>query len=66
VKVPSCGNTECGDMTCILCPGQDPNDLPPGCNGDQVCPPGQVECAMDGSCAEGFYCSSGCCVGIIL
>lgn len=64
-KVPSCGNTECGGQTCILCPGQDPSTLPPGCNGDQVCNPGQQECATSSMCPSGQYCAVGCCIEAI-
>jgi hypothetical protein len=67
-KVPSCGNSECGGDTCILCPGQTPDDLPPGCNGMTSCPTGSSSCAGGMACPSGTYCdaSSQCCVGIIL
>lgn len=67
-KVTSCGNTMCGGSTCILCPGQDPNDLPPECNGMSECPTGQTSCAMGEACPAQTYCDqgSGCCVGVIL
>jgi hypothetical protein len=65
-KVTSCGNTECGGQTCILCPGQDPNDLPPECNGMTACPEGQQSCAMGEACPANTFCaSSGCCVGAL-
>jgi hypothetical protein len=64
-KVPSCGNTQCGGSTCILCPGQDPSTLPAGCNGDAQCAPGQQECGTDATCGTGFYCAAGCCVEAI-
>ena len=63
-KITSCGNTECGGSTCILCPGQ--TTLPPECSGGQQCPDGQMLCAADGSCPAGTYCSNGCCIGTIL
>jgi hypothetical protein len=66
VKNPDCGSTECGGATCILCPGQDPSTLPSSCGGNSTCPSGYQECAADGTCPGGTYCSSGCCVGIIL
>ena len=67
-KVPSCGNTSCGGETCILCPGQSPDDLPPGCNGMTSCPTGTMSCAGGEPCPSGTYCdaSSQCCIGIIL
>lgn len=64
-KVPSCGNTQCGGSTCILCPGQDPSTLPAGCNGDSQCAPGQQECSGTAACGAGFYCAAGCCVTVI-
>lgn len=61
----TCGNEECGGDTCILCPGQDPDTLPMECTG-QACPDGIMPCEADGSCPQGQYCSTGCCIGIIL
>jgi hypothetical protein len=82
VKNMDCGAPECAydGVSCTPCPGQcnDANmngtfdagecnpALPTSCNGTSTCPDGYVECGADGSCAEGTYCSSGCCVGIIL
>jgi hypothetical protein len=60
-----CGTTECGGQTCVLCPGQDPSTLPAECSG-ATCPTGIMACAADGTCPEGTYCSTGCCIGIIL
>lgn len=60
-----CGNEECGGATCILCPGQDPSTLPTSCNGS-TCPMGITECMADGSCPAGTWCSTGCCIGMIL
>jgi hypothetical protein len=60
----TCGSAECGGATCILCPGQDPSTLPSSCTG-AVCPSGIMACMADGSCPEGTYCSTGCCIGII-
>lgn len=64
VKNPDCGSPECGDETCILCPGQ--SMLPPDCMGDSTCPEGITECAADGSCPTDTYCQNGCCIGILL
>ncbi len=66
VKNTQCGSSQCGGQTCILCPGQDPSTLPTSCNGATMCPIGQQSCAADGACSEGAYCSSGCCIGVIL
>jgi hypothetical protein len=67
-QVPSCGASECGGDTCILCPGQTPDDLPTSCNGMTECPEGQTSCANGEACPASTYCdqSSMCCVGIIL
>lgn len=79
VKSESCGSTECAydGVSCTPCPGQcndsnmdgvlecDP-PLPSSCNGDSMCPDGYTECAADGTCPAGTYCSSGCCVGVLL
>ncbi len=62
----SCGSPECGGDTCILCPGQDPADLPASCNMNPTCPTGTTECGIEGACGAGTYCSNGCCIGIIL
>jgi len=63
--VPSCG-TQCGG--CVLCPGQDPGDLPPECGGMTTCPIGTTSCANGAPCPSFTYCdlSSQCCVGVIL
>ena len=67
-QVTDCGDSECGGTTCILCPGQDPGDLPPECNGMTTCPTGTQSCALGETCPTNTYCdaSNGCCVGIIL
>jgi hypothetical protein len=61
-KVASCNNP-CGGDTCILCPGQDPDDVPPECNMTE-CPANQQSCTSM-PCPDGSYCTNGCCVGII-
>jgi hypothetical protein len=61
-KVTSC-ETPCNPDMCILCPGQDPSDLPPGCTG-AMCPSGQQECSTM-PCPMGQFCSNGCCIGVI-
>jgi hypothetical protein len=63
-KVADCGGGDCGGSTCILCPGQDPSQLPPECN-TPTCPTGTMPCDAAGQCPEGTFCSTGCCIGII-
>jgi hypothetical protein len=63
-KVTSCSGGECGGTTCVLCPGQDPNDLPAECGGMNTCPAGEQSCT-DTPCPGGTYCSNGCCIAII-
>jgi hypothetical protein len=64
---PCFKNTECGTPCdpemCILCPGQDPSDLPPTCKG-AMCPGGAQECSTM-PCPSGFFCSNGCCITVI-
>jgi len=64
IKNEECGGAECGG--CVLCPGQDPSDLPPECNEEPVCPEGLTECPDGSGCAEGEFCSNGCCFGEII
>ena len=64
VKNTQCG-APCGGDTCILCPGQDPSDLPMLCNGTSSCPDDQQACPT-GTCPEATYCANGCCIGAIL
>jgi hypothetical protein len=66
VKSTQCGSGQCGGQTCILCPGQDPTTLPPGCNGMTTCPNDQQTCTSDSGCPPDNYCSSGCCIGVIV
>jgi hypothetical protein len=61
-KNDECG-TPCDPANCILCPGQDPSDLPPTCMGT-ACPNGAPEC-VDTACPDGLYCANGCCITII-
>ena len=64
-KTDTCGSGECGGQTCILCPGQDPGTLDPGCNG-AMCPNGEQQCDVNNpTCPTGTYCSAGCCIGTI-
>lgn len=53
-------STPCGG--CVLCPGQDPSELPPECDETPVCPAGSTACATSDDCSGDDYCSSGCCV----
>jgi hypothetical protein len=53
----------CDPANCILCPGQDPSELPPSCSGAE-CPAGSQECTTMACPAEQF-CSNGCCIAAI-
>ena len=64
-KNTQCGSAPCGGETCILCPGQDPGDLPPSCNGMNTCPNGEQACSDTTMCSVSTYCSNGCCIGVI-
>lgn len=63
-----CGGGECSaeDGSCVLCPGQDPSDLPDTCTGN-TCPNGEQTCggADDLMCPDTTFCSNGCCIGVI-
>lgn len=64
-KNEQCTSGACGGVSCVLCPGQDPNDLPSSCNMTQ-CPSGETTCTDSSTCGVGAYCSAGCCIGVIL
>jgi len=64
-KTTTCGGSGCGGTSCVLCPGEDPNDLPPDCNGSITCPTGETSCPTGSGCPDQTYCSSGCCIGVI-
>ena len=67
-KNDSCG-TDCnqdeGGDPCVLCPGEDPNDLPDTCDGNE-CPNGGTVCTSDLECSDTQYCTNGCCSAIVL
>jgi hypothetical protein len=66
-KVAGCGHPTCGGTSCILCPGEDPSDLPASCSGTPACPAGTTSCANGAACPQGTYChaASQCCIGAI-
>jgi len=65
VKVTDCGESCTDDPTdCILCPGQDPSELPPECT-VQECPGGAPACQGNGDCAATEFCLNGCCVAVV-
>ncbi len=57
-----CGNTNCSDADCILCPGQRPEDLPAQCSA-AACPPNLRACSR--GCDDDQFCAGGCCVDVI-
>jgi len=59
-KVEAC-SAPCDAADCILCPGQDPADLPAGCE-MQACPAGTEVCDAETPCPSTDYCSNGCCI----
>lgn len=64
-KVADCGEGCTDDPDdCILCPGQDPSDLPEGCSG-QECPGGATVCTDNTDCTSTEFCSNGCCVAVV-
>ncbi len=62
-KLDACGQP-CGGDSCVLCPGQDPADLPPSCSG-AVCPGGDAPCASSDQCGADEFCATGCCIAIV-
>jgi hypothetical protein len=61
VKRTDCGTT-CNPAECVLCPGQDPGDLPETCNNMNECPVGSMACGPGISCGTGRFCANGCCI----
>jgi hypothetical protein len=67
-KIDSC-SSDCDtgqNDDCILCPGQDPSELPAECNNQNECPDGRQVCSDTVACPSGQYCSNGCCIDIII
>lgn len=64
VKVQDCGSS-CDPQNCILCPGQDPSDLPASCGGSNTCGAGEESCT-NAACPADKYCANGCCVTSVL
>jgi hypothetical protein len=61
----TCESGDCGE--CTLCPGQDPSDLPPECDGMNQCPNGGQSCMTDADCpTTASYCATGCCIADII
>jgi hypothetical protein len=60
-------NEDAGGDPCVLCPGQDPSDLPAECGGMNQCPNGETTCMSDGDCpTTAPFCASGCCIADII
>ena len=68
-KSTECNGGECdtNPNDCILCPGEDPSNLPMSCGGTATCPnrpdgsPG-ITCDATHPCGANQFCASGCCV----
>jgi hypothetical protein len=58
---PACG-APCQAGSCVLCPGQQAEDLPAECDGEPLCPGDAPTCGADRVCPAGRWCSHGCCV----
>jgi hypothetical protein len=56
----TCGDP-CSPDDCELCFGE--TELPPNCS-EPNCAIGQQSCIVNGDCAEGDYCQTGCCVAV--
>ncbi|MEZ4429322.1 MAG: hypothetical protein R3A51_16735 [Nannocystaceae bacterium] len=57
-------NNPCKPDECEVCFGQDPDDLPPGCE-EPKCDEPKTPCTNSDQCADGQFCSTGCCVDIV-
>jgi hypothetical protein len=73
VKCPQCFKvTECesscdtGDGDCILCPGQNPDELPAECDMQNECPDGRQVCDAATACPILQYCANNCCIDIVI
>lgn len=62
-KLTAC-ETPCGGTSCVLCPGQTADDLPPSCTG-AACPGGDPPCATNDDCGASEFCAVGCCIAIV-
>jgi hypothetical protein len=58
-----CGQP-CGGTSCILCPGQTVDELPPTCSGT-TCPDGGSPCGSSTDCGADRFCAAGCCIATI-
>ena len=57
-------NNPCMPEMCEICFGQDPGDLPPGCD-EPKCEEWQTPCINSSDCPDTQFCSTGCCIDII-
>ncbi|MCB9756724.1 MAG: hypothetical protein H6713_42950 [Myxococcales bacterium] len=57
-----CVPEECEE--CEVCFGQDPGDLPPGCE-EPGCKEWQTPCQDIKDCPDGQFCNTGCCIDIV-
>ena len=66
-KIDGCdSDCDLADGDCILCPGQDPGDLPADCDMQNQCPDGRQTCSATQACPSLQYCSNGCCIDIVI
>jgi hypothetical protein len=66
-KVTECQSScDTGDDDCILCPGQDPDELPAACDMQNQCPDGRNVCSATVACPFLEYCANGCCIDIVI
>lgn len=63
VQSDDCG-LPCDTDNCILCPGQDEDDLPPECNMAE-CPADLTPCDTTDDCTTTEFCSQGCCISVV-
>lgn len=64
MQIEAC-SSPCDPESCILCPGQTPDDLPPSCTGVE-CPNNAATCAASADCPMDQYCAAGCCIPQII
>lgn len=59
-----CSGPDCEDDECVLCAGEDEDDIGDQCDSEDSCP-GGTACTDNSDCADDEYCALGCCVSEI-